>query len=404
MGSNFINSKQDNMKKKQIKHLIKFISTLFLLNLLFVSCNTEKYVAAQKLFSISFGDLPGDFNPWTEPIGGYQRSFGLRNGIFYIGNINKLMAFSSTGVLLEFIAPASAYQNGIFELYNNSNIPYYVYPLENIGPIGISKDNTVFFAHILHSDEFRSYFFDSSPQQTRVQVLSYKNTVEEFIKKERNNEFNFHSIETVHVKNNSEIAILSKIENGAVLYFFDSEGKFLREVVFYDSALPLFSDEDVKEDDTEYTTNRRGLFVTAVPSHFDSYVYLQVRYYEFISDAQDIVLEVKFKQSRVFRIDLFTEQYDKEILVPDNIGESLMLTHVEKNGDLVFLGMDIEGVENNNLSLVKLSNNGSLKNTHVLENPFNDFISFEYSYDGNGKVGAYFVREDKIDVVWWSLK
>ena len=117
--------------------------------------------------------LPGSFYPWNRHIYAHA-SFAFKNDIFYIGNDRTLSLFSSSGILLDYLAPSysgKTIQEKTVSEYAANNIPYHIYPLEFVGAIGVDKNQKMFFANTLVDKmTMRTQTDDFSPT---VQLLMY---------------------------------------------------------------------------------------------------------------------------------------------------------------------------------------------------------------------------------------
>ncbi len=375
--------------------------------LLLNSCSFEYSIKAEKLFSIPFGNMPGNFNPWYRGISPNPNvSFTVHNGIFYIGNGTNLSVFSSSGVLLEYIAPpyGPANQQGHLEAYQKNNIPYYAYPLEYVGAIGVVENKKIFFANLALSTI--EGFFQSEKSTAAVQLLLYENKrIEQSIGEDGPNSSNFYSIKKIFTRKNSDIVVYSIEKDAHVLYFFDKNNYFRYKLVVSEEQLPIFQGKPQVEI-AGTTVKTQGLLANVVPSLKKPYVYVQVRYYDFVSDLLDSVLEVRFNSMKVFRIDIRTHSYDKEMMLSE-VSESLLLQSVLYDENLLFMGSVVpdDASSSSAITVLKTNQYGFITRSYELTVPFEDFVWRAIDYDDESrKVAAYYVRDDNVSVVWWRTK
>lgn len=385
-----------------------YICCVVFVLVLLSSCSSEYVVKAEKLFSIPFGNMPGNFNPWYRGISpNPNASFAVSHGIFYIGNGNSVSVFSSSGVLLEYIAPPylRAGERGYIAAYREHNIPYYAYPLDYVGAIGVVENKKLFFANLALSTVEDS--FQSEKSIAAVQLLLYENkSIMQSIGEDGPNSSNFYSIKRIFTRKNSDMVVYSVEKDTHVLYFFDKNNYFRYKLVLFKNQLPLFQGEPlVKRADT--TVKTQGILASVVPSLKKPYAYVQVRYYDFVSDALDSVLEVRFHSMKVFRINIRTHTYDKEIALSE-MHESLLLQSVLDDESLLFMGSIVSDDTSSiasAITVMKTNQHGFITRSYELEVPFEDFVWSAVDYDNESKkIGAYYVRDENVSVVWWRMK
>ncbi len=377
-------------------------------SLLLTSCASEYLVKPETLFSIPFGSMPGNFNPWYRGISpSPNAAFTVHNDIFYIGNGNSLSAFSSSGVLLDYIAPAYALskEQGQVAAYRENSIPYYSYPLEHVGAIGVIENRKLFFANLAVSNTLDS--FQTQAPQSAVQLLLYEDKrIKHSIGEDGLNSSNFYSIKKIFTKKNSDVVVYSVEQDAHVLYFFDKNNYFLYKLILSEKQLPLFQNESHVSLTASKAVKVQGLLVGAVPSLTKPYVYVQVRYYDFVAPTGNSFFEVRFHSMKVFRIDIRKQAYDREIPLSE-VHESLVLQSITDDESLLFMGSIVPDDKSfaQTMTLLKVNQYGLITQSYELAIPFDDFVSSAVDYDeASKKVGAYYVRDEHVSVLWWRVK
>lgn len=374
-------------------------------------CDLSRYaaVAPRQLFTIPLGNLPGNFNPWSSAANG-SSSFALRDGIFYIGNGERLTAFSSSGVLLDHIAPRAgdAAQSGPVAGFLERSVPYYAYPLESVGVIA-ARGNAAYFTNTLVSAGMDNFEGTGEPGEKAIantQLLMYKDrAMRQIIGNEDGQGFNFYAIQAIYPLSGSRLAVLSLKDDGRVLYFFDGNLNFEREVVFAPGVLPEFSGKPRLQADANTSVTTKGVLKAIVPDDARPFVHVQVDYYDFLYDtsASDAPLRVEFNGTVIFRINLRSGAYDKA--VPVSEADASFVLAGMRGSDFVLFGYaePREAGRQGNIAVIKASASGAVTRRYTLDWPTESAVMYRTAYDGESTVGGYFLEETGVSVVWWKL-
>ncbi len=380
-------------------------SSAFLIFLLYSmmfmqSCALRSHqIEAEYLFSIPLGVLPGEFKVWKSSSVPYRSSFFMRNGVFYIGNTNRIMVFSSTGLLINFIAPSYEPSYGNILQYSTKGIPYYSYPIGLVGEIVSDASGKIIFSNTLISEAK----FNTTDYAV-VQLLIYENNeMKKILGRIGKEQFNFLSVKNIFIRNNSQIVVLNKDETSSTLYFFDKKGYMVKSVFFKDGRFPVYPQERYKESIAK-STKIKAIPIAIVPSPNREIVYVHINYYNLISDEGkgENVQQVQFRRTIVYAFNTISRKYSKMIDIP-SISSSHVLRKVMNNGNMVFLGVEVSEEQKQYFSVVLASQEGKELRHYNLFFPLDDYISYEATLNSSGKLGAYFVGDERVDVFWWNL-
>ncbi len=352
-----------NMHKIAIKLLFPLVKLLFpLVFLVFLaflfSCTTTKRNEVHFAFSLPLGTLDGEFNVWID--GAYafhQSTLGMDNNIFYIANGNRIMQFSSRGILL----------NTIDEKKLNREIG-------NVQKFSVDSQARIYFTSFDQGSVLPISAEDDSIEKGLNQLLVYDSSggVDRYGRTGRQS-FDFTAIQELHSIRDDQLFVLSLEKKGKTSYLFDSEGQITNTTFFSSNVYPQYP-FNKKEN------NLFGDVNTVVPSYDGRHLYAQIDYYDFQKDENtDSILQIKFLDSLVFKLSLLNAEYEEHIDVSYAFIENLELQYVNANSELFFFDFSVGTDSEDSVAppkIIKTDSSGAIQSLYVLELPKIDLLTY----------------------------
>lgn len=424
-----INCKSGQSHIGIINRNYKLVILILLITQLIISCDNQ-HINTKKprfLFSLPLGTLPGEFKHWHKKINSITgNTLIIRDGVFYIGNGNRVLKLSSNGYLLDFIANypiIEDFEDGkkiintnVTENYMGRNdmfddIPYYQYPLYWVSNLAVDSQNRLLIANTLLNPYDYNFSFDQQNGGNTVSLLVYQDNKVQYNIVREGEEKNFNSVVGLYTKHNDNIVLISKDDKlSYTAYIMDKEGRLIKKILFPYGQFPRYTHlTDVLDNSDTESNMIFGIIKTIVPSNKRDYLYVQFEYYKRIYDIYgESLSQIDILSSRIYLLNINTGEYEKVIEIPSNKanGTYFTLYNVLSNESLIlasYIDERIQDTLSNLLSphILVMTASGKIKQEYYLELPMVEFFNLNFGVDNKGNIGAFFLLKDRVEVYWW---
>jgi hypothetical protein len=207
----------------------------------------------EDMFTLDIGRLEGEIDLYNDLANGQgqKSSIAMTDGLFYITNSagQKITRYNSYGDLL-------------FMIFNEETNPPLLdlqiidemtpaitrwaisYPLQNPGAIAIDSKKHVFAADRLTSDRHR---YDKENDILYDSILLHFDANGKFVEylgRQGIGGSLFPNIEHIYVSQNDDIAVVSRVGNDFIVYWFSSDGILQYEIPFKSSSIPALENRE----------------------------------------------------------------------------------------------------------------------------------------------------------------
>ncbi len=371
---------------KRFLYVFRIVSSICIVITLFISCQKNTFYSANFAFSMPIGVLDGEFQSWGRDFYQYNPStITMNNNIFFIANGNRIMKFSSNGVLLNTIDNA---------VLNND--------IGNITLLAVDSNERIIFANALSSDDVSSYVPINDMEQALSQLFAYSvdgNTLH--IGREGQKNYDFFSILAIDILIEDTIAIFSSEKNGKVMYVFNNNGRLENRTYFSSSLYPKYPLAINASDQYIY-----GVINKVVASFNVDALLVQVDYYTYEKESNsEVTTSIDFFDSLIYTLDLQTGEYTDYIKLSFSPTESLELQFADEKSRLVFFSYGVgedATLSNNAPNVLVFDKKGNIENIIIPVLPDIEFVFAEYNISKDGFLSALFLEENQASVYWWK--
>ncbi len=385
------------------------------------SCGKSSLVHSvneNRLFSLNYGNFEDELNMFDLAGTGNVSTFmEMRDGFFYIANgeSKKILELNSYGDLLslfyndeitkdvEFADKASFDAGSNGSLQRNSAKKAVSYPFNTLGPVTVDARKFI-------------YVVDTLPYERQEMDLSNKNILKNVVLRfDNNGKFidyigqqgpggtPFPFIKKIYTTKKDELVVVCTTSDGASVYWFNTSGFLLYNVIVSNSTVPKLS-HDEKTEAPEYLS-----IENVVPDSESYRLYVKVDYYiASLDDALKVQSGVDYEKTLLYPLDVQDGKYEEPLEIPsyeyvitDNMTKEVYnlpynFMGVAENGWFFFIipdenGFLVQMVQPDGQRIVKRS----------LSVDHSKILYYTLSLSGNGIISGLFVKKEAADVVWW---
>ena len=376
----------------------------------FVACNRSNGVASVKennLFSINYGSFEDELNLFNLSSPGAVNTYiTMLDGFFYIANgeSKKIMELNSYGDLLSLYynpevtkKPSFANDDSV-----NSTKKAVEYPFNKLGPVAVDSRKNIFAVDCLPQERQE---IDTDNRLLLNNVVLWFNsdgTFIDYLGQQGPGGTPFPHITEIYVTTKDELVVVSKTNEGPVVFWFNEAGFLLYKIPFTDSTVPKFKDAD--EEGNSYVSIHK-----VIPDNVNHRLFVQVDYFQsYLDRATKVQSGIDFKKTILYPLDVETGRYGEGLDIPpheESVAEKLSkevykipfdFTGVTDSGWLFFVvpidkGYLVQMVQPNGQKIIK----------RVLPVDHSQILYYSLGVSGNGIVSGLFVKKDHADVAWW---
>lgn len=417
---------EKSMKRNILLSLMIFWG-IFLVEISMFSCNSTDTVTPRYLFSLRLGVLPGEFKQWSKSLKvKVENHFVTKSGIFYLANGDRILKISSNGYLLDYIAndpvlnrESGEGANSITIQNNESSIPFVAYPLDKVNALSVdSKGRIIMVNTVFDSNLSEAYFTDDTFANNNHLLIYDKGNIRNTIVQDGEGKISS-AVKELYIQKDDSIVLITREPTIYMVYIMDSGGRLSQKI-----AVPIYKYPDITgqldnekgEKSSRATLNQAvnviGVLKNVVPSYQKKYLYVQVNYYKQIQESDGDPLEIDFLSTKVFRIDMERNVYDREVPIPVAYAkDNLNLLQINKKEQLVLVryftdttGDNNEKLDANQLrpTIFFINQDGKKKRELRLDMPDITFYDYMFDVDEEGNVAGYFVLLDRVEFYWWE--
>ena len=368
-----------------MKQYVYLYSLLSIIVILLSSCQKNTTYSANFAFSMPIGVLDGEFQSWKRDFHQYNPSvITMNNNIFFIANGDKIMKFSSNGVLLSIIDST---------LIN--------YELGSITLMAVDSNENIVFANIIANNDTSYSSFVNNEERAFAQLFAYSmdGSVLHFGRLGQKN-YDFFSIHSIDVLAENTISVFSSEKNEKVMYLFDNNGITKNKTHFSSSLYPEYPFIN------DVPNQMYGVINKVISSFNVDSLLVQVDYYTYEKDeGTEVITNIDFFDSLIYTLDLQTGEYTDYTVLSFSSIEFLELQFVDEKSRFIFFNYD----ENKDNSISKnipnifiFDKKGNIETVDTFVLPDIEFIFSKYNISRDGFMSALFLEEDKVSVYWWK--
>ncbi|SIQ06000.1 hypothetical protein SAMN05920897_10366 [Alkalispirochaeta americana] len=374
------------------------LSLLF--SLLFSGCDDSAAVILEReeRFRLGLGFLEDELGLFgrDNTVPQQPNSVVMRDGLVFVGNgsANKIMGFTSFGDLVRLIyqprdnpRPVTLSEGNFGEESGTRRaVPF---PFEGLGRIAVDSRRFLYAEDRIPRN--RAIWDEELGVHLNRQIFRFDNNGQmvDYLGQEGIGGTPFPFIHDLTVTKRDELAVITRIKEGFISFFYSSEGDFLTAVEIGRDRLPLPSEDE----------GYIPVLNEVVAGVDEPRLYVKISYYRAQKDAaagrdHGIALD----HARVYWIDLVSGRYEGFVELPRGNGEEhFELTGVARGEHLFLLSRE----NPSRVQLVIMNDEGRVLRRRSLEVSEVDLTarSFYLCYDG--VLTALLGYHDQAQVVWW---
>lgn len=363
----------------------------------------------EELFSLTLGTMENQMSLFQHPEVPF-RSLGLiylRDGRIYISDSSslKIMEFTTYGDLVSLLYNAESNPEPVVlstegEESENSNRLAQKYPFVNIGGIVVDSRKRLYVEDEIPLDQSSYDPQLSTVLYKRVLTFDRRGVFIGYIGQEGIGGTSFPHIESMHITENDELVVVSRLPMSRwLVYWYDTEGYLLYKVEIRPDSLPGLEGSLPSLEKLLPDLRSRALC-------------LQVTYYSEeiheVTGSQDAVLETV---ARIYRLDLEQESYKGYVEVPESgVREEVIGTvkHEIPAPSYEWLGTDRWGHHflllpqgQNQYELLILDSDGGEVGKRIIQIEDTELLYRNLVLSDDGVLVGLLGFEEDVKVVWW---
>ncbi len=369
-----------------------------------------------ELFSISYGRFDDEIDLFTHVVGSDAPAVCLfmRDGIFYIGNSpsQKVLQFTSYGDLLSvYYNPesvpspdfssalgASGGENSGSGITTQKAIEY---PFNRIFSVAVDSKKRLHVADTMPPERVEYNEEEQLMLENIVVRFDASGKFIDYIGQEGPAGTPFSALSGIFINSDDELFVVSRKPAGAVVFWFDPDGRLLYRIPVSFDALP-----------SPYQDDRKHISVLSdiIPAYRSGTLFLKIDYYREVVDSETgSASGISFDKSFLYPFAIESASFGEHVELP--VYEDLDDTSGDFSGNALkpygLLGV----TGNNHVFLYTPTSRGyeicvlDLESKRVqnrtLSISYSEQVYSAFHLSGDGILSALLAGSDKASVVWW---
>lgn len=379
--------------------------------LVFAGCGNTNVVSLdrEELFTVDMGKMEDQLDLFQTVVADHKTRLAMRDGIIYISNgpSNKVMEFTSFGDLIRLFYDPEENPTPVLLQSNPApdkvaNRRAFAYPFTRVGEIAVTSDKVLLVEDLLPAE--RAIFDEKLNVNLNRIVLRFASNGQliDYLGQEGIGGSPFPYIQDIFVTGNDAIVVVSRTVEHWIVYWYGANGDLLYRADIPIQQLPIPAD----------ATEVVPTLDSVVPDWDDALLYLKIDYYQQAVDAETgTTYGIAGVYSRVYWLDLDTEQYEGFIEVPENrqvvdssnlfsrdeVSYLYQLVGAAPGGHLYFLSRQ----DNDITQLLIMRTNGRVVRRRNLTIKDDEIVYKDFALSPEGILTGLLALQDQAELVWW---
>ena len=379
----------------------------------FFSCNKSSGVISldeHKLFSLKYGNFEDQLNLFSlakpSPV---RTAFTMRDGFFYIANgeAQKMMELNSYGDLLSIYYngegnPTPSFADATDAEIVSSTRKAVEYPFNSLGAIAADSRKYIYVVDQLPPERHEQDVENRLLLSQIVLRFASDGTFIDYIGQRGPGGMPFPYIKNIYTTYNNELVVICQVNDGMVVYWFDTTGYLRSTIPFKVDQLPNVLDEE--------NTNEVYLSLeNIVPSYTEEKLFVKVDYYtSSIDEASNVESGIDYTSSMLFPLDINTGIYGEPFSIPlyeQEVADGF--SRLVYNLSYDFLGVTDSGwlffiiANDSGYSVQMVQENGDKVLRRHLDLDHRTALFHALSLSPEGIISMLLAEEEEAKVLWW---
>lgn len=387
------------------------LGIIFLAGLVFSSCQrteTIQTISEIELFTLPYGKFEEQLSTADlNSIGNIQFGIEMRDGFFYLvdGDAKKIMEINSYGDLLTLFYNEDA---EIADLFAESkrmdkSIHHEIsYPFDYPGKIAVDSKKYIYAVCSIPRDRQEKSDDDTMLYSNTVLRFARDGSFVEYLGQQGPGGTPFPYIKNIYTTSKDELVVVCTSTEGAVVYWFSSEGFLKYMIPVSKKDIPLV--KGINENSDVYLS-----IEGVIPDPASYHLYVQVDYFSsYVDEDSKVQSGVNYIQTLLYSLNVEEGIFEEPVSIPPYeesvVADYSRLTYripyeflgVTKNGWKFFIlknddGFNIEMIQNENQRILR---------RHFKAN-HNNILYNTMSLSQDGIITALYIEKEKARVVWY---
>ena len=384
---------------------------LIFTGLLFTSClgnETVQSISETELFSLPYGNFEEQLSVSDlNEVGDVRFGIAMQDGFFYIvnGESKKILELNSYGDLLTLFYNEDSQTAHLLE---NSKRPdksihhEISYPFDYPGMIATDSNKNIYTVCSIPWNRQEKSDDGTTLYSHTVLRFARDGSSVDYIGQQGPGGTPFPYIKNIYTTSKDELVVVASSSDGALIYWFASDGflKYMIPVTTRDA--PAFEDKD---DNTDHFLTIQNV----VPDPVSYKLYVQIDYYStYVDEESKVQSGINYIQTLLYPLNIETGTYEEPVSVPPYeesvVSDYSRLTYripydflgVTKNGWKFFIVKTEDGF---NIEMMQSESQRILRR-HFKANHSN-IVYDTMCLSQDGILTALYLEKDKVRVVWY---
>ncbi len=384
-----------------------------ILTILFFSCTESSGIISldeNELFSLKYGNFEDQLNLFSlasrSPV---RTSLAMRDGFFYVANgeAQKVLEFNSYGDLLSIYYngegnPTPSFADATDSEIVSSTRKAVEYPFNSLGAIAADSRKYIYVVDQLPPERYEQDVENRLLLSQIVLRFASDGTFIDYIGQRGPGGMPFPYIKNIYTTYNNELVVICQVNDGMVVYWFDTTGYLRSTIPFKVDQLP-----NVLEGET---TNEVYISLeNIVPSYTEEKLFVKVDYYtSSIDEASNVESGIDYTSSMLFPLDINTGVYGEPFSIPAYEQEVTDgFSRLVYNLAYDFLGVTDSGwlffiiADDSGYSIQMVQENGDTVLRRHLDMDHRSTLYHSISLSPEGIISMLLAEEEEARVLWW---
>ena len=384
---------------------------IFLAGLVFSSCQrteTIQSISEIELFTLPYGKFEEQLSTADlNSIGNIQFGIEMRDGFFYLvdGDAKKIMEINSYGDLLTLFYNEDAEIADFFAESKrmDKSIHHEIsYPFDYPGKIAVDSKKYIYAVCSIPRDRQEKSDDDTMLYSNTVLRFARDGSFVEYLGQQGPGGTPFPYIKNIYTTSKDELVVVCTSTEGAVVYWFSSEGFLKYMIPVSKKDIPLV--KGINENSDVYLS-----IEGVIPDPASYHLYVQVDYFSsYVDEDSKVQSGVNYIQTLLYSLNVEEGIFEEPVSIPPYeesvVADYSRLTYripyeflgVTKNGWKFFIlknddGFNIEMIQNENQRILR---------RHFKAN-HNNILYNTMSLSQDGIITALYIEKEKARVVWY---
>jgi len=387
------------------------LGIIFLAGLVFSSCQrteTIQPISEIELFTLPYGKFEEQLSTADlNSIGNIQFGIEMRDGFFYLvdGDAKKIMEINSYGDLLTLFYNEDAEIADFFAESKrmDKSIHHEIsYPFDYPGKIAVDSKKYIYAVCSIPRDRQEKSDDDTMLYSNTVLRFARDGSFVEYLGQQGPGGTPFPYIKNIYTTSKDELVVVCTSTEGAVVYWFSSEGFLKYMIPVSKKDIPLV--KGINENSDVYLS-----IEGVIPDPASYHLYVQVDYFSsYVDEDSKVQSGVNYIQTLLYSLNVEEGIFEEPVSIPPYeesvVADYSRLTYripyeflgVTKNGWKFFIlknddGFNIEMIQNENQRILR---------RHFKAN-HNNILYNTMSLSQDGIITALYIEKEKARVVWY---